>query len=92
MTTHLPARHPHLSRPVLPVLQRSRRERERHAPAPAAPLDPEAASSELPEVVEHDTRSLGAVVAAGLVLLGLVVGVALVASQLLDVVAWSMHG
>jgi hypothetical protein len=105
MTTHLPARTPHLPRPALPrALSRTRRARERQpAPVPpatdadgadgaggAAPAVSEATG--LPEVVEHDTASLGAVVVAGLILVGLVVGVALIASQLLDVVAWAMRG
>ncbi|WP_019136252.1 hypothetical protein [Cellulomonas massiliensis] len=90
MTTHLPTHRPSFARPALPAASRARRERTHDATPPAPDAEPSA--PELPGVVEHDTRSLGAVVAAGLVLLGLVVGVALVASQLLDVVAWSMHG
>ena len=102
MTTHLPARTPHLPRPALPrALSRTRRARERQA-APVSPIaDADGAdgaapavseATGLPEVVEHDTASLGAVVVAGLILVGLVVGVALIASQLLDVVAWAMRG
>ncbi|HWJ83800.1 MAG TPA: hypothetical protein VNR62_00135 [Cellulomonas sp.] len=42
-----------------------------------------------PHVHEHDTASLGAVVAAGLILVGLLVGAAVVVAQVVDVVIWS---
>jgi hypothetical protein len=40
------------------------------------------------EAPEHSTASMGAVVAAGVVLVGLVVGAALGIGQVLDLVAW----
>ncbi len=44
------------------------------------------------ELVEHDVASVGAVVAAGVVLLALVVGAALVVAQVVDVMSWFAAG
>ncbi|GEA84929.1 MAG: hypothetical protein NVV70_09755 [Cellulomonas sp.] len=44
------------------------------------------------ELVEHDVASAGAVVAAGVVLLALVVGAAFVVAQVVDVMAWFAAG
>jgi len=40
--------------------------------------------------VEHDVRSLGAVVAATVVLVGLLVGVAWVAGTFVDLATWAL--
>jgi len=44
------------------------------------------------EPVEHDVASAGAVLAAGLVLLALVVGAGVAVAQLVDVLAWFAAG
>lgn len=43
-----------------------------------------------PEFREHDTASLGAVLVAGLILVGLVVGAATLVAQLVDLASWAM--
>ncbi|MDM7832229.1 hypothetical protein [Cellulomonas edaphi] len=43
-----------------------------------------------PHIHEHDTASLGAVVAAGLILTGLLVGAAVLVAQVVDLAAWAM--
>jgi len=42
----------------------------------------------LTDPVEHDVRSAGAVVAAGAVLVALVVGAAFLVAQLVELVSW----
>ena len=43
-----------------------------------------------PDFREHDTASLGAVVVAGVILVGLIVGAAALAAQLVDLASWAM--
>jgi hypothetical protein len=45
-----------------------------------------------PEATEHDTRSLAAVVVAGIVLVALLIGAAGVIGAVVDVAGWALAG